>query len=130
MKFHVGRCKICKCELRLQIADGYDAEHDPSKLIRMATCDRCFDLRARQIRLEDAIKVVCHNLVHVAMSGDGKFRAKELLLKLTQRFSQWCADMLNRQHAANSVSLAEKILTHPPGWWRCLRDFENEANES
>jgi len=130
VKFHVGKCKICKREVRLEIADGYDAEHDPSKLIRMATCNPCFDLRKRVMKIEDAIKSVCHSLVWVKMGDAQKDRTKDLLRKLVRQFSQWCADTLHRQHTANAGALGDRILAKPTNWWRCLRDFETEANDS
>ena len=130
MKIHVVRCKICKNEVRLQIADEYEIEHDPSKLTRMATCNRCFDLRKHQMKIEDAIKVVCHNLVHVMTKDEQKARGRELLRKLLKQFSQWCSDVLNRQHAANVGSLGDRIIADPKNWWKSLREFETEANES
>jgi len=129
MQLKVAKCRICKCELRLQIDDDYDPEFDSAKLIPMATCNRCFDLRARLRKIEDSIRILCHSL-SFPITDERRARAYELLRKLSNQFSQWCSDMLNRQHMADSGSLATRLMKEPSNWWKALRKFESEADSA
>lgn len=127
MKLYPGKCRICGTRLMLQIDDAYDIEHDASKLIPMATCNPCFDLRKRLQKLEDAIKLTCHDL---SLNTIDKGKAVEALAILAKKFSGYCADMLQRQHTADVGALGRGLVEQPGNWWRTLRNFETEANES
>ena len=109
----------------LEIDDAYDAEHDASKLIPMATCNPCFDLRKRLQKMEDAIKVICHG---ISLSTVDQGKAGEALFILAKKFSVYCSDMLQRQHTADAGALGRKLIEKPGNWWKTLRQFEQEAD--
>ena len=48
-------CKICGRAITLKIDPNYNALSDPSRLIPLATCDSCFDLRMTGVKLHRMI---------------------------------------------------------------------------
>lgn len=135
MKIYPGKCKVCGKTLRLEIADGYDVEHDPQKLFVYATCNPCFDLMIERRKIHDLVARLCR--VVDVLNPKGALNKKkvpdelmEALLRAAKAFSAWCAKLLRRQHAANVGSLAARLAGQPRNWLGVLRDFENESNES
>lgn len=126
MKSIPGKCQICGTGLLLKIADDYPGG-DPMKLVSMATCNRCYDLRDRRIKIEGNIKRICHRLSLGKLDDGEKGRLLEMLKVLARKFSIWCADMLRRQHAANVGYLETVLIDHPEHWYRSLLDFEEAA---
>ncbi len=130
MKLYLGKCRICRAELRLEIDEDYDASHDPNKLIPMATCNRCFDLRRRQMRMEEHIKMLCHFLATSDPNDAKRGQVVEAVNRVAKRFSIWCSDVLNRQHAESVEVLTSELISSPKGWWLHLRHFEERTNEA
>ena len=56
---HATHCKFCKSPITIEIDDEYSKLGDPFKLIGMASCNRCADLRTERRCLEGKIKRVC-----------------------------------------------------------------------
>jgi hypothetical protein len=127
---HPAKCKICGCKLVLKLASNYPPEKDPMKLIPLATCNRCFDLREQRIRLETTFKRLCHDLQFGKLDGDKRARTLELVNKTCSAFSKWCASLLRRQHAANVGYLFSAIKDQPERWYYHLQDFESAANNA
>jgi hypothetical protein len=123
-----GKCKICGCHLVLQLGTNYPQEKDPMKLIPMATCNRCYDLREQRIRIETNLKRLCHELAVEKMTDDKRARTLDLIQKTCSIFSKWCASLLRRQHAANVGFLFSAIKEQPKRWYNHLKDFEEAAN--
>ncbi len=136
MKEHEAKCKICGISITLDISLNYPIEKDPRKIIPMATCNRCFDLRERRIRLENRFKRACYQLALEKTEGAKQLdsKAKELLVSLVEltcsQYSRWCADLLRRQHRANVRFLVDAILNQPDRWHNHLKDFESAANNA
>jgi hypothetical protein len=121
-------CRICGCGMMLQLAVGYPAGKDPQKLIPMATCNRCYDLRERRIKIESSFKRLCHALAMEKMDESKRDRTHELLKVTCSAFGRWCSDLLRRQHTANVGFLANAITEQPDRWYHHLKDFETAAN--
>lgn len=129
MKQFPAKCKICKIDLTLSIADDYPAEKDPRNLIPMATCNRCFDLRERRIKIETGIKRICYRLELGSLESSDRAKLGDSLKMLAKKYSEWCADILRRQHAANVGYLASALIESPTQWFNHLKDFETAASQ-
>lgn len=135
MKLYPAKCKVCSKALMLEIADGYDAEHDPQNLMVYATCNPCFDLMVERRKITGLIQKLCR-LVSVLNPPGTMVKKKvpdelaEAIYKAAKLFSVWCAKLLRRQHAANAGELGNRLLGRPNNWLGFLGEFENEANES
>jgi hypothetical protein len=135
MKIIAAKCKVCKKDLALQIADGYDEDHDPHNLLVYATCNSCFDLMIERRKIHDLVARLCR--IASVLNPPGSLKRKEIPMELkdsfiraAKLFSAWCARLLRRQHAANAGELAEKLIKKPDNWLGFLFEFEEKANES
>lgn len=64
MKHVNGSCKFCAKVLTLEIDDGYDVLADPFKLVGLAACNRCADLRVRRRTLNTTLCKIAAHLQH------------------------------------------------------------------
>lgn len=58
-----AKCKMCGKPLTLECDDSYQADHDPFKLIPLATCNRCADYRIERRAITFYIKRLCEQLI-------------------------------------------------------------------
>ena len=84
MKFGT-HCKFCKKPITLEIDENYDALGDPQKLIPMACCNYCADIRELRRKLERKVQVVCTMLELAGKSSEAKSR--EALVRLTKDYA-------------------------------------------
>ncbi|HET7624389.1 MAG TPA: hypothetical protein VFM25_03920 [Verrucomicrobiae bacterium] len=61
---HAVKCKICKRPLVVRTDEECPLEW-AQRLLPMATCNRCFDLRARRIAITEKLHNVCMELCTV-----------------------------------------------------------------
>ena len=54
-----AHCKFCHCDLNLVVDDDYAAIGDRFKLIEIASCNRCHDLRVMRRNIGDGVKSIC-----------------------------------------------------------------------
>ena len=135
---HEAKCKICGKVLVLTIADDYPTGRDPLRLVPMATCNPCFDLRERRVKIETQIKKFCHILELLAekdqiteTEGKAIRTATEAVVMLAAKYSVWCGDALRRPATVQGVKfLADALARHPARWWYHLADFEASVNRS
>lgn len=111
----------------LQVDESYAEQADPDKLIPMATCNSCYDLRRRLGKMEDAIKALCHALAANTIERETAVLGLKFL---AGKFSSYCADTLHRRHLADAGALADLLIDEPRNWWRALREFESQAEAS
>lgn len=51
-----AKCQFCSRELTLEVDDEYSRLGDPLKLLRLAACNRCADLKTKQRRIEGRLE--------------------------------------------------------------------------
>lgn len=123
-----AKCKICGRELVLELAANYPADKDPMKLLPYATCDRCYDLRDRRIKIQESIKRLCYKLELGKLDDTQTGRILRAIEALTKEFSRYCTDLLRRPHRASTAHLVSAIMEQPTRWHYHLKDFEEAAS--
>lgn len=129
MKTFAVNCKICKLPISLQIDESYPAEKDPRNLTPYATCNPCYDLRERRLKIETQLKRACYQLCMETISNDARGKMEQVVRVCAANYSRWCADLLHRQHTANVGYLVKALLEQPDRWWVHLKDFEEATNQ-
>lgn len=70
------RCKFCGCDLRLKVHESYDVS-DPKRLIPLAACNPCADLRERRRNLHLRFSSVCSGIITLHESSHRSMTEKE-----------------------------------------------------
>ena len=127
-------CKFCKRNLILIIDEAYPAQLDPYRLISLAACDHCADLRVTRRRLEARLQKICSNLAAcpVTKLAERGQEVKDTLTKLTKEY----ASMIAKFNGMSGMMWDEEfvnLLLEKPGQWadiltRCWRMFKDYAN--
>lgn len=132
---HATNCKFCKKPITIEIDESYAELGDPYKLIQMASCNSCADIRAERRSLEAKIKYTCGMRVasKKKTSETETSKARTLLEKLLKQY----ANMIARFHFMQGMSwddeCLEAIMEHPENWseilsrlWKMFRDSNPE----
>jgi hypothetical protein len=129
---HATNCKFCKRPITVEIDDSYAGLGDPYKILPLAACNRCADLRVERRRLEERVQRVCNNLIFSAGSSSAlKTSTRTILTKLTKSY----ASLIARWHEMDGMSWDEEvvnqIMDHPENWgevlgrlWRMFKQSE------
>lgn len=120
---HGTTCKFCKKPITVEIDDDYSKLHDPLKLLPIAACNRCADLRVERRKLESKVKITA-----MMLALAGKHRTNELESKcrsvLDALLKQY-ANMIARWNYMQGMSWDEEciavIMEHPDQWATVLK---------
>lgn len=84
-----SQCKFCHKPLVLRCEAEYGDFGDPYKLVRLAACDWCADLRVRQRTIIDGLKHVVYLMGYGAPDEKLKEAARKLLKGYVRLASDW-----------------------------------------
>jgi hypothetical protein len=118
MKKFGTTCKFCKTPITLSIDDAYDAISDPQKIIPLACCNRCADLRVEKRKLESQIQHVCtlFRLSPKKYDSDTITKTKGALTRLTQDYAKMICRWNRMEGMAWEESVVEQLIEHPESW--------------
>jgi|SRR5208282_1927040 len=125
---HRTTCKFCKKAVLLAIDPSYDALADPQKLIPLAACNRCADLREEKRRLTERIARICGEVQ--SKPKDETFRGKSLLT-LSTLVPKYCS-MVARWTGVkfqHDESIAEAMAHNPKEVYDILSRLWPEKRE-
>lgn len=107
-----AKCKFCGRILTLWVAEDYNELGDPMKLMKLAACNRCADIKTAQRKLEAAISKECGLLLN---RPDEKTRTKikTSLCLLTRSYLEVISDWLNRQTAQWEEAIVDDMMARP-----------------
>lgn len=88
-------CKFCKTVLHLQISEAYHKTGDSLRLVSLAACDRCADLRTRRSKLHRAFERVCANLIIDPKDSEVRKAAYEAFTGLTKGYIRLICEWFN-----------------------------------
>lgn len=126
---HAATCKICHKPLVIQVADDYVG--DPLKILPMATCNRCYDLRERRIRLEEALFKTCYGLVANPKAKDSVRGAiHATLVELTKKYSQWFGEANNLSGHLWEEQFVDMLMAKPNETSRVLSEYRRVFSEA
>lgn len=126
---HATHCQFCKIPITVEIDDSYAELGDPYKLIRMAACNRCADLRVTRRNLERLMGRQCSALCLLRSSKTKEpTEIRSNLERLTQDYARMIARWNHLDGMAWEPAIVDAILEDPHHWgdiaarmWRMCR---------
>lgn len=132
---HATHCKFCKAPITVEIDDEYSKLSDPYKLIPMAVCSPCSDIRVLRRKLERKVQIVCRVFQMAGKNATDELseKTKKSLTALTQDY----ASMICRWHKLEGMAWDEEcvsqLMEHPERWgeilghlWKMFRQSRRE----
>lgn len=140
--FVTAKCKFCGRELQLEIADTYAAVYSERKLVTLAACNQCADLRVARRHLEESLERLKIFILRrcIAQAEAGLFTQKKLVhdfsneelkeirLNLRKVMTEYLAFIgMWKQEKAQpfSESIVDALLDRPGHWDRTIRRLWN-----
>lgn len=117
---HGTQCKFCKKPITLEIDDSYSEISSPVKLLPLAACNRCADLRVERRAIESKVKFIClmrHNNPKAAESR--KEHHRQALEKLLKGY----ANLIARWHYLEGMSWDDEclnVIMEKPSHWATI----------
>lgn len=129
---HATNCKFCKMPITVEIDDAYAELGDPYKLLPMACCNRCADLRLTRGVLEGKIKHACLGLFQKKgmASREVVTRTREVLTKLTQGYATMIARWNHKEGMAWDEECVNMMMDKPEYWHKILAELWNLFRDS
>lgn len=128
-----AKCKFCQRELVLMCDPSYDLAGDVHKLLAMAACNRCADLRIRKRKLETRIELAAQKFKQATMDREPDL-CSALRVKLTELTTHYCnliAEWLGATSAYWDREIVELICDKPDHWPAVLKQcwslYEDKA---
>lgn len=115
-----GVCQFCKVPIRLSIDDDYRALNDPFGLLKLASCNRCADLRSRRRRLHEAFVETAALLIANRTSQDHRARAERIFEELTKKYLRLIAEWTNNDSIVWTSDLIQPFMGAPKSLSRHL----------
>lgn len=127
---HDVNCKICKVPIAVEVDDAYEELGDPFKLLKLATCNRCYDLRTEREAIFTNIGSCCQLLIVNPTNKDLRIKSRKLLVILTRKYAELVSKFHRSNHMLWSEEFADMILDKPDKWFKCLDLYREQARQS
>lgn len=121
-KGHGTTCKFCKKPITIYVSTSYDALADPNKLIPLAACNTCADLRTERRSIEHKIKTICtlrSRDKKLAQAKEGPHRAA--LEKLLKQYAHLIARWYGMSGMCWDDAAVDDIMYQPEAWHKNLQ---------
>lgn len=134
-----ARCKFCRKPLVLHVDDAYAEHGDIFKLMKLAACDHCADLRLNRRLLESRLQRICALLCNCRANQREEKSAtvRDVLTRLTQDYAKLVAAWHNMSGMAWDEEMVNLLIEKPDKWaaiishyWRTFRQFHQPANDN
>lgn len=123
-----GTCKICKKDVVVRIDDEYLGSDEG--VLKMATCNRCYDLRNDCENAEDNIANACRWLIqHPKISPEKLLAARKKLEGWTRDYAEAVAAMENSTKVIWSEEFAKNLMERPDKWHEQLKFYRQVFRE-
>lgn len=130
MSFHSvkAQCRICKNDIVVKISDDYPWPIDD--LLKIATCNRCYDMRERRDRAIEAVKNTCEWLVQRPKpTADELKTARSSLEKATKAYAMITAEYYGSKVLVWSEQFAKNLMDNPDKWYEQLKFYRSAIRE-
>jgi hypothetical protein len=135
---HGVTCKFCKKPITIEVADSYAELGDPHKLIPIAACNRCADIREERRILEDKIRKL--SMTFNSMKPDARKQETGRYRLAFDRLLKRYANLICRWHYLSGMTwddaALDTIIEHPDHWqdvlktlWTIFRDANRDRAE-
>jgi hypothetical protein len=129
---HATHCKFCKKPISVAVADDYAEHGDVFKLLPLACCNPCADIRIEKRRLERKVQIVARCLELSGPDKTDKLRSdcRSKLTKLTQDYAKLIARWNGMQGMSWDEEVVNMIVEKPDSWatllgqlWKMFRHY-------
>ena len=120
---HATTCKFCNRPITVEIDDTYSELGDSLKLLPMASCNRCADLRVERRMIEDAVKSTAMRLHRSDRTTETINQSRDSFIKLTQKYANLIARWNGMDGGAWDIEGVELLLDKPDHWSKILGEF-------
>lgn len=119
---YATHCKFCKKPITIQIDDSYDALGDPLKILPLAACNACADLRVLRRNLEKTIATICNRLIFSSGKADAAVlqKSRTALTHWTKEYAKMVAQFHGTDGSCWDEAIVETILESPNQWGEVL----------
>jgi hypothetical protein len=120
---HATNCKFCKIPISVSIDDSYAELRDPFKLIQIAACNRCADLRITKRKLEGKIKIVVmgYALSSAKEAREIELKIREVLTDYTKQYAHLIAVWHKRDGMLWDEEVVNSLIDRPKYWGDSLK---------
>lgn len=133
---HATTCKFCHIPITLEIDDEYAALGDPYKLLRLACCNRCSDVRERKRILEDKIRKSAMALTSIRKPSQEVLETnRKNLNRLYRQYAENIARWHNCDGMAWDDAVTDFVMEHPGKWaealsrlWQMFKQWQAQRN--
>lgn len=125
-----AKCKICGVPLDLSIDPEYDTVGDRNRLMPMATCNRCGDMRSKRESYHDDFYRQCVQLIVLTPSKNSEERRqsyKVSLLILARKYAKLIAAYHRSSLVIPVEDLVSDLMDKPKHWADALRAFRRHV---
>lgn len=122
MKNYPTTCKFCGCGLVLKIDDSYDEIGDPFKLLKLAACNNCADVRVWRRKVEARIDFTV-SFVKKAKADKDSLKLDALKRKLDdlcREYLRMVAQWMGQSEVGWDPQISESIIDNPELWNKVL----------
>lgn len=135
---HATTCKFCKNPITVTIDDDYAELGDPLKLLGLAACNTCADLRVERRGLERKIAFACNQVLRAGkMDDDERAEHAKGLSELLQEYAKMIARWHGKEGSCWDEAIVDAILSNPIKWgevlgrlWTMYRQWESRGETS
>lgn len=109
---HPATCKLCGVGMEIGISIDYDFVSDPQKILPLATCNRCADLRERRRKITEAIDRCMTRLVAMSPKelNEQKEDYRRTLIVLVKSLCRVAADFNELDEESFDPEIVEQLL--------------------
>lgn len=129
------KCKFCQRPIDIEIDPAYPVDRDPHKLIALAACNNCADLRDRQRRLVESLQSLCMNYAHGGRSAAEVEHTQRALTALTKAYVRLVQDWLNIPEFPWDEAMLSAFMDRPRNFsdhlrriWIAARRFKSDQD--
>lgn len=119
---HATTCKFCRKPITLEIDDAYAELGDPYKLLSLAACNECADVRELRRLLEDRVRKLAMTVAAMHHPKPEEIASvRKNLLVLCEKYSRMIARWHRMEGMAFDAAVVDDILNRPDQWPVALR---------
>lgn len=123
-----AQCRICKNAIVVKVADDYPWPTED--LLKLATCNRCYDMRERRESATRRVKSNCEWVIqHPKATHEQLNRAKTNLETATKDYAIVIAEYYGSKTLVWSEMFAENLMENPIKWYEQLNFYRKAIRE-
>lgn len=118
---HALHCKFCQKPISVTVDDDYAKLGDPYKILPLACCNRCGDLREQRRALTDRVRRAANAFGAIHHPSENTVEsARKGIGGLCKKYAELIAEWHNKDGCCWDEAVVETILANPNQWGEVL----------